>query len=53
MDTYDAYIKDYFNLHVVVLWTINDYLMLGVLCGCPCRGYKLMHYVGKKHIASD
>ncbi|GKF74395.1 putative transposon, En/Spm-like protein, partial [Tanacetum coccineum] len=29
-----------FNLRVVVLWTINDYPALGILCGCPYSGFK-------------
>ncbi|GKF32840.1 hypothetical protein Tco_0102638, partial [Tanacetum coccineum] len=29
VDTYDASIKDNFNLRAVVLWTINDYPTLG------------------------
>ncbi|GJR35814.1 RNA-directed DNA polymerase, eukaryota [Tanacetum coccineum] len=33
VDTYDASIKDNFNLRAVVLWTINDYPALGTLCG--------------------
>ncbi|GJU54466.1 putative transposon, En/Spm-like protein [Tanacetum coccineum] len=44
VDTYDASIKDNFNLCVVMLWTINDYPALGTLCGCPYNGFK----VGKR-----
>ncbi|GJR55000.1 retrovirus-related pol polyprotein from transposon TNT 1-94 [Tanacetum coccineum] len=40
VDTYDASIKDNFNLRVVMLWTINDYLVLGTLCGCPYSEFK-------------
>ncbi|GJU31929.1 putative transposase-associated domain-containing protein [Tanacetum coccineum] len=40
VDTYDASIKDNFNLHAVVLWKINDYPALGTLCGCPYNGFK-------------
>ncbi|GKB97001.1 putative reverse transcriptase domain-containing protein, partial [Tanacetum coccineum] len=40
VETYDASIKDNFNLRVVVLRTINDYHALGTLCGCPYSGFK-------------
>ncbi|GJT72114.1 putative transposon, En/Spm-like protein [Tanacetum coccineum] len=40
VDTYDASTKDNFNLRDVVLWTINDYPVLGTLCGCPYSGFK-------------
>ncbi|GJZ04345.1 putative reverse transcriptase domain-containing protein [Tanacetum coccineum] len=40
VDTYDASTKENFNLRAVVLWTINDYLVLGTLCGCPYSGFK-------------
>ncbi|GJW63126.1 putative transposon, En/Spm-like protein [Tanacetum coccineum] len=40
VDTYDASTKDKFNLRVVVLWIINDYPELGILCGCPYSGFK-------------
>ncbi|GJY01076.1 putative transposase-associated domain-containing protein [Tanacetum coccineum] len=40
VDTYDASIKDNFNLRAIVLWTINDYPALGTLCGCPYSGFK-------------
>ncbi|GJY99965.1 putative transposase-associated domain-containing protein [Tanacetum coccineum] len=40
VDTYDASTKDNFNLRAIVLWTINDYPVLGTLCGCPYSGFK-------------
>nr|GEW01542.1 hypothetical protein [Tanacetum cinerariifolium] len=40
VDTYDVSIKNNFNLHAVVLWTIIDYRALGTLCGCPYGGFK-------------
>ncbi|GKD97387.1 putative transposon, En/Spm-like protein, partial [Tanacetum coccineum] len=40
VDTYDASTKENFNLRAIVLWTINDYLALGTLCGCPYSGFK-------------
>ncbi|GJQ93828.1 putative reverse transcriptase domain-containing protein [Tanacetum coccineum] len=40
VDTYDASTKENFNLRTVVLWTINDYLALGTLCGCPYSRFK-------------
>ncbi|GJT07094.1 putative reverse transcriptase domain-containing protein [Tanacetum coccineum] len=40
VDTYDASIKDNFNLCAIVLWTINDYPVLGTLCGCPYIKFK-------------
>nr|GEV72848.1 hypothetical protein [Tanacetum cinerariifolium] len=39
-DTDDASTKDNFNLCAVVLWIINDYPALGILCGCPYSGFK-------------
>ncbi|GJZ49321.1 reverse transcriptase domain-containing protein [Tanacetum coccineum] len=47
VDTYDVSTKDNFNLHVVVLWTINDYPTLGTLCGCPYSGFKGCVVCGK------
>ncbi|GKE72504.1 retrovirus-related pol polyprotein from transposon TNT 1-94 [Tanacetum coccineum] len=47
VDTYDAFIKENFNLRVVVLWTINDYPTLGTLCGCPYSGFKGCVVCGK------
>ncbi|GKD84381.1 retrovirus-related pol polyprotein from transposon TNT 1-94, partial [Tanacetum coccineum] len=43
VDTYDVSTKDNCNLRAVVLWTINDYLALGTLCGCPYSGFKGIH----------
>ncbi|GJZ71149.1 hypothetical protein Tco_0635000 [Tanacetum coccineum] len=40
VDTYDASIKDNFNLRAIVLWTINDYPAFGTLCGCPYSRFK-------------
>ncbi|GJS94959.1 hypothetical protein Tco_0801927 [Tanacetum coccineum] len=47
VETYDASTKDNFNLHAVVLWTINDYPALGTLCGCPYSGFKGCVVCGK------
>ncbi|GKA51645.1 putative reverse transcriptase domain-containing protein, partial [Tanacetum coccineum] len=47
VDTYDVSTKDNFNLHVVVLWTINDYPALGILCGCPYSRFKGCVVCGK------
>ncbi|GJR19961.1 putative transposon, En/Spm-like protein [Tanacetum coccineum] len=47
VDTYDASTKDNFNLHAVVLWTINDYPSLGTLCGYPYSGFKGRVVCGK------
>ncbi|GJR45615.1 retrovirus-related pol polyprotein from transposon TNT 1-94 [Tanacetum coccineum] len=47
VDTYDVSTKDNFNLRAVVLWTINDYLALGTLCGCPYSGFKGCVVCGK------
>ncbi|GKC10635.1 putative ribonuclease H-like domain-containing protein [Tanacetum coccineum] len=47
VDTYDASIKDNFNLCAFVLWTINDYPTLGTLCGCPYSGFKGCVVCGK------
>ncbi|GJZ43133.1 putative transposon, En/Spm-like protein [Tanacetum coccineum] len=47
VDTYDVSTKDNFNLHAVVLWTINDYPALGTLCGCPYSGFKGCVVCGK------
>ncbi|GKE80962.1 putative reverse transcriptase domain-containing protein [Tanacetum coccineum] len=48
VDTYDASTKDNFNLRAVVLWTINDYLALGTLCGYPYSGFKGCVVCGKE-----
>ena len=40
VETYDVHVEKMFTLHIVVLWTINDYPTLGVLCGCTYSGYK-------------
>nr|GEV57993.1 hypothetical protein [Tanacetum cinerariifolium] len=47
VDTYDASTKENFNLCVVVLWTINDYPVLGTLCGYPYSGFKGCVVCGK------
>ncbi|GKA48436.1 putative transposase-associated domain-containing protein [Tanacetum coccineum] len=47
VDTYDASTKDNFNLCAIVLWTINDYPALGILCGCPYSGFKGCVVCGK------
>ncbi|GKA39128.1 putative transposon, En/Spm-like protein [Tanacetum coccineum] len=47
VDTYDVSTKDNFNLHAVMLWTINDYPALGTLCGCPYSGFKGCVVCGK------
>ncbi|GJV53862.1 putative transposon, En/Spm-like protein [Tanacetum coccineum] len=47
VDTYDASTKDNFNLCVIVLWTINDYLAFGTLCGYPYSGFKGCVVCGK------
>ncbi|XP_076929363.1 uncharacterized protein LOC143593694 [Bidens hawaiensis] len=39
VETYDAYARERFTLHAVVLWTIKDYPSLGTLCGCPYSGF--------------
>ncbi|KAJ9544721.1 hypothetical protein OSB04_024428 [Centaurea solstitialis] len=38
--TYNAYSQENFALRAVVLCTINDYLALGTLYGCPYSGYE-------------
>ncbi|GJT60491.1 putative transposon, En/Spm-like protein [Tanacetum coccineum] len=52
VDTYDASIKDNFNLCAVVLWIINDYPALGTLCGCPYSGFKV-RYLPYNHAVSE
>ena len=37
--TYDAASRTKFNLHVAVLWGINDYTALGTLSGQSTKGY--------------
>ncbi|GJW48793.1 putative transposon, En/Spm-like protein [Tanacetum coccineum] len=46
-DTYGASTKDNFNLCVIVLWTINEYPVLGTLYGCPFSGFKGCVVCGK------
>ncbi|GKA52609.1 putative transposase-associated domain-containing protein [Tanacetum coccineum] len=47
VDTYDVFTKDNFNLRAIVLWIINDYPVLGTLCGCPYSGFKGCVVCGK------
>ena len=44
---YDAYKEEKFMLRVVVLWTINDYPALSILCGCTVKGYHACSVCGK------
>ncbi|GJU71055.1 RNA-directed DNA polymerase, eukaryota [Tanacetum coccineum] len=54
VDTYDASIKDNFNLRAVVLWTINDYPALGTLCGCWYRRHNSVpHCIDFMHIEKN
>nr|GFC57432.1 hypothetical protein [Tanacetum cinerariifolium] len=46
-DTYDASTKENFNLRAILLWTINDYIALGTLNGCPYSGFKGCVVYGK------
>ncbi|GKB62380.1 hypothetical protein Tco_0918566 [Tanacetum coccineum] len=45
--TYDVSTKDNFNQRAIVLWTINDYPILGTLCSCPYSGFKGCVVCGK------
>nr|GEZ67143.1 hypothetical protein [Tanacetum cinerariifolium] len=47
VDTYDTSTKENFNLRAIVLWTINDYLVLGTLCCYPYSGFKGYVVYGK------
>nr|GEV55993.1 hypothetical protein [Tanacetum cinerariifolium] len=40
VDTYDDSTQENFNLYAVVLWAINDYPVLGTLCGFPYNRFK-------------
>nr|GFB24834.1 hypothetical protein [Tanacetum cinerariifolium] len=40
VDTYDASIKDNFNLRAIVIWIINYYPVLGTICGYSYNGFK-------------
>ncbi|XP_038996619.1 uncharacterized protein LOC120121300 [Hibiscus syriacus] len=37
--TYDAYMKEYFNLRAILLWTINEFPAYGNLSGFVTKGY--------------
>lgn len=39
VETYDAFKKKTFNLWVVLIWTISDFLAYGNLLGCTVKGY--------------
>ena len=51
--TYDAYTKDYFNLRVVVLWTINDYPALVRYVAAQPVDTEVVQSVGQKQNLSD
>ena len=38
VETYDAYASEYFQLHAVLLWTINDFPAYGMLSGWSTKG---------------
>jgi hypothetical protein len=38
VDAYDSHLKYRFNLHVVYLWSIHDYLAYGKFVGCRVHG---------------
>ena len=46
VEAYDAYMKEFFNLRAVLLWTINDFLVYGNLAGCTVKGYNVIPYCG-------
>ena len=46
MEAYDANRKKFFNLRVVLLWTINDFPTYGNLKGCTVKGYNACPYCG-------
>lgn len=39
VDVFDAYKKETFNLQVMLMWTISDFLAYGNLSGCTVKGY--------------
>ena len=47
VEAYDAYIKKFFNLRVVLLWTINDFPAYGNLAGCTVNDYYACLYCGE------
>ena len=46
MEAYDAYRKVFFNMRVVLLWTINDFSAYENLAGCTVKGYNTCPYCG-------
>ena len=39
VETYDAYSKEHFQMHVTLSWTIHDYLGFGNVSGWRTKGY--------------
>ena len=46
VEGYDAYKKKFFNLCVVLLWTINEFPAYENLVGCTIKGYNACPYCG-------
>ena len=38
-ETYNAYSKEYFQMHATLLWTIHDYSSFGNVSGWRTQGY--------------
>ncbi|KAL0556682.1 hypothetical protein IC582_005197 [Cucumis melo] len=48
VECYDAYQDQCFRLKAILLWTINDFLAYGNLCGCTVKGYHACPICGEK-----
>ena len=46
VESYNAYRKEFFNMRVVLLWTINDFSAYENLAGCTVKGYNACPYCG-------
>ena len=46
VEAYDAYRNEFFNMRVVLLWTINDLPAYKKLVGCIVKGYNACPYCG-------
>ena len=46
VDVFDGYRKQTFNLRVVLMWTISDFLAYGNLFGCTVKESMVVQFVG-------
>ena len=52
VEVYNVVSKSNFNLRVVLMWTINDFPVYGILLGVQQRAWWHVQFVGSPHILS-